>query len=279
MATIAGISEARIRRSAGGASLPLCGCVALFTSAMVAPARGERELLRRNARGEFEPSHLFQLLIWLIPPDNCRMATPTDDADPKAPGAEIVAVRVSVNPPSQFSGTIVAARPLAIAARFPGVTFEQAETVVLFCGPLGARLMARGVLLRSQGDACAFQLTSAFQPFDARKIERVPTSLSVEVRSVIGNSRQRGTMVDLSTGGLAVALPAKPGGRAIEVFVTANGFSAALPCETVGVTPQDEGVILHLRFEELSPPRQAFVRLLVSTARAALDPSLQQAAS
>lgn len=213
------------------------------------------------------------------PSEDPHMTTPTDPADPKAPGAEIVAVRISTNPPTQCGGTIVAARPLAIAANFAGVTFQPDEAVVLFCGALGARLMARSVWLRSQGDTAAFQLTGAFQPFDARKIQRVPSNFVAEVRSVIGSSRQAGTVVDVSTGGLAVAVPTKPGGRSLEVVVSANGFSAALPCDAVGVDPKEDYVILHLRFGELTASRQAFVRLLVNTARAALDPYLQRAAS
>jgi hypothetical protein len=219
------------------------------------------------------------LLEEISPPEDPRMTTPTDEADPMVPGAEIVAVRISAHPPEQFSGTIVAARESAIAARFPGASFQPGETVVLFCGRLGARLMARGVWLRSQGDASAFQLTGAFQPFDARKVQRVPSDFSAEVRSVIGTSRQPGTVVDVSTGGLAVAVATKPGGRAVVVYITANGFSAALPCETVGTSPREDCVILNLRFEELTPARQAFVRLLVSAASAALVPYLQRAAS
>lgn len=208
------------------------------------------------------------------------MTTPTDAADPKAQSTELVAVRISASPPVQVAGTVVTARPLAIAARFPGGTsFEPGETLLLICGSLGARLMTRGVWVRSQGDVSAFQLTGAFQPFDARKTQRVPTDLAAEVRSVIGNSRQRGTVMDVSTDGMAVAVPAKPGGRSLEIVVTAGGFSAALPCETVGVTPQEDYVILHLHFGELAPSRQAFVRQLVTAARVALDPYLDQAAS
>jgi hypothetical protein len=208
------------------------------------------------------------------------MTTPADGVDPKAAGTDLVAVRISANPPVQFAGTVVTARPLAIAARFPaGSTFQAGETLLLICGSLGARLMTRGVWVRSQGDIAAFQLTGAFQPFDARKTQRVPADLSAEVRSVIGNSRQRGTVMDVSIGGLAVAVPTKPGGRSLEVVVSANGFSAALPCETVGVSPMEDYVILHLRFDELTASRQAFVRQLVTAARAALDPYLERTAS
>ena len=101
--------------------------------------------------------------------------------------------------------------------------------------------------------------------------------IDAEVRSVLGTSRQRGAVLDVSTGGMAVAVEARPGGRAVEVHIAANGYAASLPCETVGVTQQEESAILHLRFDALSAPQQAFVRQLIASAAHTLGVDLDLA--
>lgn len=170
-------------------------------------------------------------------------------------------------PPQQLVGTVHSARPQAIVGRLPADSrFQPGEALLLISGTIGSRMVAKARYAGAQGELFVFQLTSEFQPFDVRRAARVPVELTAEVRSVLGNSRQKGAILDVSTGGLAVAVGTRPGGRAIEVLITANGFSASLPCQTVSTTEHEECVILHLRFDKLAPAQDAFVRHLVAHA-------------
>jgi hypothetical protein len=191
----------------------------------------------------------------------------------------VVAVRVGQVPPQQCGGVIVTSHALVLAARFPeGAPFADGESVLLLQGALGERQVARANWMRTQDDIAVFRLKAPFKPFDARKDGRIPAEFRAEVRSVIGGSRQSGLILDVSHGGLAVAVGARPGGKAIQVVVGANGYSATLPCEMMGTTQQDEYTILHLRFDSLSLSQQAFVRQMVQAAIVAITPDAQRLA-
>ena len=211
--------------------------------------------------------------------DDLNMA-PQDFAVPDDDASILVAVRTSQSPPEQFGGRIVTASGLVLAARFPdGAPFADGEAVMLLSGNLGDRKVARAQWIRTQGDVAVFRLKAPFKPFDARKDGRIPAELRAEVRSVVGGSRQSGLILDVSNGGLAVAVSSRPGGKAIQVVVGANGYSATLPCEMMGATTQDEYTILHLRFDALSLSQQAFVRQMVQAALIAITPDAQRLAS
>lgn len=210
------------------------------------------------------------------------MLTMTAQGSAPAPddASAVVAVRVSHAPPQQCPGVIVTSHALVLAARFPeGAPFADGESVLLLEGVLGERKVARANWVRTQGDVAVFRLKEPFKPFDARKDGRIPAELRAEVRSVIGGSRQSGLILDVSNGGLAVAVSARPGGKAIQVVVGANGYSATLPCEMMGASQQDEYTILHLRFDGLSLSQQAFVRQMVQAAMVAITPDAQRLAS
>jgi hypothetical protein len=85
--------------------------------------------------------------------------------------------------------------------------------------------------------------------------------------------------MDVSMGGMAVTVETRPGGKALQVVLTANGYSATLPCETVGASESDDVTLLHLRFEELTASQRAFVRQLVASARSAIESAEQRLAS
>ena len=217
--------------------------------------------------------------------EHTEAATAADDHDmaasadlPQAGSNPIVVVDAASKPPKQSVGAVVTSRELLIAARFPdGTSFAEGRSFLLINGQLGSRTVARGHWVRSEGSVAVFRLEAAFAPFDARKAARIPTNLLIEVRSAIGGSRQPGTMVDVSQGGMAVVVDAKPGGKSIFVVLAADGYSATLPCETVGAREQGEQTLLHLRYEELTASQTAFVRHLVNWARQALDPGLARA--
>jgi hypothetical protein len=190
----------------------------------------------------------------------------------------LVVVRVALKPPVQIAGVVVTARPMALAARLDSAAeFGPEEPLLLLTGGVGSRQVARARFGGSQNGVTAFRLKSQFRSFDARSSTRVPMEIDAEVRSVLGSSRQRGVVLDVSPGGMAVAVATRPGGRAVEVLLAANGYAASLPCETVGVTQQEESAILHLRFEALSAPQQAFVRQLIASATRALGIDLDLA--
>ncbi len=180
---------------------------------------------------------------------------------------DLVVMRTAAIPPQQIVGTVHAVRTNALVARLPaGPAFQPSEPLLLISGAVGSRMVAKARFAGAQGDVVAFQLTTEFQPFDVRRANRVPVQLTAEVRSVLGSSRQQGAILDVSTGGLAVAVATRPGGRAIEILVTANGYAASLPCQTVSTSEHEECVILHLRFDKLAPAQDAFVRQLVAHA-------------
>jgi PilZ domain len=202
-----------------------------------------------------------------------------DTADPaQSRNTPLVVVDATSTPRRQSVGAVVTERDPAIAATFPpGTSFSAERQLLLISGTVGSRTVARARWIRSQGNTAAFRLEAPFAPFDARKNARIPTRLQIEVRSVVGGSRQPGTMIDVSNSGVAVLVESKPGGKAIQVVVAVNGYSATLPCETVGVSPRDTSTLLHLRFEGLSASQTAFVRQLVNWARQTLDPGLARA--
>lgn len=207
---------------------------------------------------------IFLMIAVRIRADDSGMADP-------AAVPSLVVVRVAAKPPVQIAGTIVTTRPLALAARLETATeFGASEPLLLLIGGVGSRQVARARFTGSQSGVFAFRLKAEFRAFDARSGARIPMEIDAEVRSVLGSSRQRGSVLDVSAGGMAVAVETRPGGRAIEVHVAANGYAASLPCETMGVTQQEESVILHLRFEALSAPQAAFVRGLIASATKAL---------
>ena len=123
----------------------------------------------------------------------------------------------------------------------------------------------------------AFQLLAEWRTVDARDAERYPVALKAEVRSVLGTSRQTGSLVDISATGAAVVVAARPGGRQLEVSLSAGGYAATLPCELVSVREHDESVTLSLSFEGLLPAQQAFVRQVIAVAQAARIAAIEAA--
>jgi hypothetical protein len=192
----------------------------------------------------------------------------------------IIVVEMGAVPPVQSSGTVVTVNSQAVAVRFPdGITFSPGKALLLITGVIGSRHVARGTWAGTRDGVSVFKLASAFRPFDARKDGRVPLQIRGEVRSVLGGSRQPCTILDVSAGGMAVTVASRPGGKSLQVVLTANGYSATLPCETVGASETDDETLLHLRFEELTASQRAFVRQLVASARTAIDGAEERLAS
>lgn|GEM_PF-2485996 len=183
-----------------------------------------------------------------------------------APGTPVVVVLRSAEP-VQWQGHVVAVRDASIAVRLSGPRpeFDPLLPYVIISGEPGSRFSAPARLTAQNGAAAAFKLTSGWKPLDLRKAPRFATDLKAEVRSVLGNSRQPGRVIDISTGGAAVAVDSRPGGSQIELGISANGYSARLVCDVLNTSEVGSDTVLHVKFASVSPPHQAFLRQLVAS--------------
>ncbi len=187
---------------------------------------------------------------------------------PPGAGARVIIVRLSTGQPVQEPGSIAKVRDQAVAVRVEHAGFATGEEVVCITVER-PRLSVRARFLAAQGSLCAFQLIRPWRILEVRESERHAASLAAEVRSVLGTSRQTGELVDISSGGAGVVVPSRPGGRQLEVLLSAGGYSATLPCELADAEEHADGILLHLKFAELSPAQQAFVRGLIAAVQAA----------
>jgi hypothetical protein len=183
-----------------------------------------------------------------------------------APGTPVVVVLRSAEP-VQWQGHVVALRDASIAIRLhaPPAGFDAMMSYVVICGEPGQRFSAPARFVAQNGQAVAFKLVAAWKALDLRKAPRFATDLKAEVRSVLGSSRQPGRVIDISTGGAAVAVDTRPGGSQIELGIAANGYSARILCDVLNTSQSGSDTILHVRFHDVSPPHQAFIRQLVAS--------------
>jgi len=183
-----------------------------------------------------------------------------------SPGPPVVVVLKS-SPPQQWQGEVVALRDGSIAVRVPNppAPWQSDARYVLISGVPGSRLSAAARLIASNGGAVAFRLLTEWKPLDFRRDARFSTDLTAEVRSVLGNSRQPGRVIDISVSGAAVAVDARPGGSQVEIGIWANGYSSSLVCDVIGHVEGDAETTLRLRFVSPTPPQQAFLRQLVAS--------------
>ena len=167
--------------------------------------------------------------------------------------------------PVQWQGEIVALRDASMAVRVVNAppSWEPMLPYTVICGMPGSRLTAGAAFVARNGDVAAFKLTARWKPLDLRRDHRFATDLQAEVRSVLGNSRQQGRIIDISLGGAAVVVGAKPGGSQVEVGIAAQGYAARLLCDIISSAQAGEETVIHLRFRDLTPPQQAFIRQLV----------------
>lgn len=181
-------------------------------------------------------------------------------------GKPLTIVRRS-DPPAQWPADIVAVRDDSVALRLaePEAPWDPGAVYMLICGNSGSRHVAPAAYFAHKNGAVAFKLRGPWKALDFRKDRRFQAELQAEVRSVLGTSRQPGKLIDISMGGLAVAVEVRPGGAQVEVRLWASGFSAQVVCDVVRATEGDDGTVLHLRFHELTPPQTAFVRQLISS--------------
>ncbi len=180
------------------------------------------------------------------------------------PGTPILVVQRSV-PPKQWQGELIVHRDDTLAARIFGAPTAWAATGTysIIWGTPGSRFVCSATFTARKGDVAAFRLTSNWSLIDLRRAVRFDVELAAEVRSVLGNSRQAGSLIDVSVSGAAVEVETRPGGSQMEVGLRANGYSARLLCDVVSTHSVGSKTVLHLRFRDMTPPQLAFVRQLV----------------
>ncbi|KAA0237476.1 PilZ domain-containing protein [bacterium] len=186
-------------------------------------------------------------------------------------GAPVLVIQPGGEPPLQVRGVALTGIGPVLAVRlespWPGMPGGE---VALIAGEPGARIVARGRLLEARASVASIEITAPWKHVDRRRGQRFATELEAEVRSVLGQSRQKGTITDVSLTGMAVVTAAKPGGREVAIVTQAGAYSATLPCELVQASRSGEGVTLHLKFRELTAAQAAFVRNLVAAAQSRL---------
>jgi hypothetical protein len=143
-------------------------------------------------------------------------------------------------------------------------SWNQLLPYVIICGMPGSRSTAEASYVARNADVAAFKLLSRWKPLDLRRDPRFSTDLQAEVRSVLGSSRQPGRIIDISMGGAAVAVESRPGGSQLEISVATNGYAARILCDVQSSSQAGTETVLHLRFRDLTPPQQAFIRQLVA---------------
>lgn len=166
---------------------------------------------------------------------------------------------------AQWPGEVAAVREGGIAVRLAGEMpeWDPAATYALVALNGNVRMTQLAAYIGHSQRAVAFRSLGPWQPVYRRKYPRYRADCRVEVRSVLGNSRQDGRMVDISLGGMAVRVGSRPGGKQVQVRVWAGAFSSELLCMVVGADEEEAGVLLRLQYVELLPAQRAFVRQVI----------------
>lgn len=180
------------------------------------------------------------------------------------PGTPVTVVLRSAQP-AQWPGEVAAVREGGVAVRIAGAMpeWDPRGTYVLVALDGSTRVSQPAAYMGHSERAVAFRALGPWQPVDRRAHPRFAANYRAEVRSVLGNSRQDGRLVDISMGGMAVRVGSRPGGRQVQVRVWAGPFSSELLCMVVGAEEDESGVVLRLQYTDLLPAQRAFVRQVV----------------
>lgn len=184
-------------------------------------------------------------------------------------GAKVFGIQQRDSGARQLTGAVTGVRGDMLAVTFASPAGWESHGVVLVAGERGSRQTARADVVQERGSVTVFKLSCGWQDFDVRANPRYPTNLDARVRYVRAGVIGAGTVVDISLGGMAVIVPARPAGKEVEVTPRMGFYSATLPCEVSQAGACEGQALLHLRFAELSAQQRAFVRHLVAAAQAA----------
>lgn len=167
-----------------------------------------------------------------------------------------------------WKGTTAGCSSNAVAAVLESPGFPAGDgQVLVVAGVRGSRRFAPAAFVRVHGGAHIFRLLGEWRPFDVRASKRFRVDLPAQVTALLGGARHEGRVMDVSAGGMAVAVQTSPVGRDLEVALVFDGYGAHLPCRLVGAELWRSGQLLHLQFAALTIAQQAFIRNLLALLR------------
>lgn len=147
--------------------------------------------------------------------------------------------------------------------------FAPGEGVLIACGEVGDRVAALASFQSAADGAASFTRLSPWRPVNTRRDPRYRTHLRANVRRTTGNLHA--TVIDISRGGLALAVAELPGVADFDVRVGLAKGSPYLPCRLISQRDSAEGKLLHIRFRVMDGAMRAYVDRLVGKLCTAID--------
>jgi hypothetical protein len=179
--------------------------------------------------------------------------------------SQLVVMRMDAEPPSQHTAGGAGGQGELLVLRLDDrVAWTRGENVLLIAGQPGRRLFMQAAYVAPSGRFHMVRKASGWRPFDARRQERYPTRFQARLRLNHGAWRSVGTIVDMSSGGLAVDVPSDPPEAHLSIDISAAGYRAELPIEVLSLSDGGGIVTLHCRYEALSQAQTAFVRAVIA---------------
>jgi hypothetical protein len=186
------------------------------------------------------------------------------------PGAPVEVLPRGCDGAPWCKGTLGASRGFVIEVEVEGSwPLNGGEDVILASGPTGSRVAALGRYWRRQGNTAMFKRMSPWRPVDTRAFTRFAVQLRAHVRDDSGANSWKGSTIDVSLGGLAVAVSGTIGSEIVEVAL--GDEQSFIPCRIVGTRETDDGTVLHLSFANAGAPEHEFIQALVDELSAALE--------
>jgi hypothetical protein len=133
------------------------------------------------------------------------------------------------------------------------------EGVVLIAGNGTGRLAVAADFFESDDQGWAFRVLGPWRILDRRFTPRFPTELRAEIIDPAGDTVHFGRVLDLSTGGMRVAVAESPESDDVTVELLLFARRAALPCKIVWSRGLEDGAELHLQFRDLNPEQRSLI--------------------
>jgi hypothetical protein len=165
-------------------------------------------------------------------------------------------------------GVLEANRGFSVYVTTSEHNWRPGDEVVVACGAMGRRVAALARFRDYVEGRAVFFRQSPWRPFNRRLLERYRVSLSATLGHAAGAVAV--TVVDISMGGAAVLVGVTPdAARTTLSIVTADG-EAELPVAITGGHAESPGLVLHLRFEDVTPEAALVLETLIARLAAGL---------